>query len=201
MVVPRLPRVDVLHHLGACRGAVAPPELVAVGAVIGDEEEFSADGCQVGGIVVPRLVRVDVLHQLSAGRRPVASPELVAMGVVVGREVEFPVHYRQVVGAVGARGTRGLDDPGSGLGPVTPPQRVTATSGPVVGREVERPADVRQGVGVGAPRLVDVLHPGHRRGRPASVHEEEQGGGRDQTRAPSHPSPARLRLDHPRHRA
>ena len=83
-------RPDVLDQDGAGRGAVALPQLLAGGPVVGREEQRPAHGRQAGGIGAAReavgAARVDVLDQDGAGLGPVALPQLPAVASVSSAE-------------------------------------------------------------------------------------------------------------------
>ena len=78
---------EVLDQHGAPFRAVRLPQLVAVGAVGGAEEESRSDGGELVKVAVGRA-GADVLHQNGAAGGAVGSPELVAIGAVVGGKEE-----------------------------------------------------------------------------------------------------------------
>ena len=91
-------RVDVLDQDGAGGRAVALPKLIAVGAVVGREEERPAHVREIRGIEDAAAAGLDVLDHDGAGGRAVALPELLAVGAVIGREEERPADVRQICG-------------------------------------------------------------------------------------------------------
>ena len=92
---PCAARVDVLDQDGAGGGAVALPQLRAVSAVVGREEQRAVHVRQVSWGTSCRC-RIDVLDQDGAGGGAVALPQLVPCVAVVGREEQRAVHVRQV---------------------------------------------------------------------------------------------------------
>src|SRR5262249_1844411 len=84
-------RRQVTYQDGAGIGTVALPELIAIGSIVGSEEESSADvdhGRRGKVIGVDRAVaaRKDVLDDRRAVRRAVTLPQLATVDSVVGRE-------------------------------------------------------------------------------------------------------------------
>src|SRR5262249_59751804 len=141
-----------LVQAGARGGAVAPPELVAVHAVVGGEEQRVARGGQVVGIgavrrAVGAAAGTDVLDQDGAASGAVAPPELAAVGPVVGRKEKSITDRGQFAGIgalrISVRGARGdvLDQDGAGGGAVALPQLHAV--GSVVGGEEQRPGHAR----------------------------------------------------------
>src|SRR5262249_54833982 len=125
--------VEVVHDDRAGGGAVALPQLGAVGAVVGREIERAADRGQagrrrrVGNGRQPAGPRnragVDVGDQGGAGGGAVALPEFGAVNAVVGGEEEGAADGGQVrrVGR-GAAGVDVLDEDRAGGGAVGLPQ-------------------------------------------------------------------------------
>src|SRR5262245_30729160 len=70
---------DVFHHHGAGRGAVAFPQLPAVGVGVGGEEERAAGSGQVVGIESVRAWP-DGLDENRTGRRAVSLPDIKPAG-------------------------------------------------------------------------------------------------------------------------
>ena len=142
LLVPGAGRLDVLDQDGAGSRAVGGPQLRAVGAVVGGEEQLPAHGGEVvGGIaVVCGAARPDVLDQDRAGSRAVGGPQLRAVGAVVGGEEQLPAHGGEGAGTVasvpGAR-LDVLDQDGACLGAVGGPQLVPVDA---VGRGEEQPS-------------------------------------------------------------
>ena len=66
--------IDVIEEGGAVRGAIGPPELIAVRAVVGLEVEQPVEGRQLVRIRVVRA-RIYVLDQARAALRAVRPPE------------------------------------------------------------------------------------------------------------------------------
>src|SRR5262245_62104498 len=77
-------RVDVLDEGGAGCGAVALPQLVAVHAVIGREEQYAVYVREFGGVRADP-VRVDVLKEGGTGSGAVAPPQFGAVQDIVRR--------------------------------------------------------------------------------------------------------------------
>src|SRR6185503_5022380 len=77
--------VNVLDEDGAGGRAIAPPELIAVNAVVSREKQRPIHVRQVVGIGSQRT-RANVANSHGAGRRAVALPDLLAVNSVVGRE-------------------------------------------------------------------------------------------------------------------
>src|SRR5206468_103048 len=137
--------VDVLDQRGAGGGAVALPQLEAVGAVVGAEEQRAADGGQVRGEGTVGAA-VDVLEQHGAGGGAVALPQLDAVGAVAGGEEDDAADGGQVRGratrraAAGGAGVDVLDQHGAGRGAVALPELVAVDA--VVGGEDQRAVEV-----------------------------------------------------------
>src|SRR5262249_46070028 len=93
---------------GRARQREGLPELSAVGAVVGREEEGAADVGEVGGIAVARA-GPDVLDQARARAAAVGLPELAAVGALVGGEEQGAAEVGQVLRRAAARGVDVLD--------------------------------------------------------------------------------------------
>ena len=92
--------VDVLDQDRARLGAVRLPQLPAVGAVVGGEEQRAAHGGQVRtGRCRRRTSRVDVLDQDGARLGAVRLPQLPAVDAVVGGEEQRPPHIGEALRA------------------------------------------------------------------------------------------------------
>src|SRR5262249_17570177 len=123
--------VDVLDHDGAGRGAVAAPQLLAVGAVVQAEETFPVD--------VGEFVRVTgkVFDLDRAGRGAVALPQAVQ----VGSEEQGAVDVGQPAGdGAGCAGIDVGDKDGAGGGAVAFPQLPAV--GVVIAVKEQRPIHV-----------------------------------------------------------
>ena len=95
--------MDVLDQDGARPGAIGLPQLRAVGAVAGGEEQPSAHSGQGGGIAAV-VDWFDVLDQDGARPGAIGLPQLPAVGAVVGGEEQPSAHTGQGGGiAAGSR--------------------------------------------------------------------------------------------------
>ena len=94
--------VDVLDQLRPRSGAVGLPQLVAVRAVVGAEEELTGEGVELREPQGERIPTswVDELEHRRPCCRAIGPPELCAMGAIVGREIERAGR----VGEIGRRG-------------------------------------------------------------------------------------------------
>src|SRR5262249_9160114 len=137
-------------------GAVALPQLGAVAAFVGREEQRAAHVDQVGGFGAGGA-RSDVLDHDGAGGSSVRLPQLEAVAAVVGRGDQRAADDGRVVReaeavAVGVEGGCGarsdiLDEYGAGGGAVALPQLDAVAA--VVGLEEQGAADRGQVGGVG----------------------------------------------------
>ena len=138
-------------------GAIRPPKLLSVSAVVGDEEQRSPHIYQAGD-AVQVLAGIDVLDQHGPRLGAIRPPKLPTVGAVVGGEEQRAPHISQVVGPVlvGATGMNVLDQDRACPSAVRPPQLLTM--GAVVGDEEHGPPHIYQvaGVGVGVAGM-DVL--------------------------------------------
>ena len=69
------PRIEIRDHGGPGGGPVRGPELAAVGAVVGHEEELVADDRQGRRVGARAAGGVDLLEQDGPGRGPIALPQ------------------------------------------------------------------------------------------------------------------------------
>ncbi len=86
---------DVSDEDGARIGAIAPPHLEAVGAVVGDEVECSierGEASREAGLGAG----VDVPDHHRTRLSPVGPPQLVPVLGVLGAEVDDPVHVQEL---------------------------------------------------------------------------------------------------------
>ena len=95
--------IDVLYHDGACRRAVASPELPAMNSVARSEEECAVNVRQRGR-VRSRRTSIDVLHHDGSCRRAVTLPKLSSVDAVVGREKQRAVYVGEPLLGVDALG-------------------------------------------------------------------------------------------------
>jgi hypothetical protein len=114
-------RMNVSDHVGAGAGAVARPELDAVGPVAGCEIQCAPRfGQEVRG--AGSATRRNVLDQDRALARAVALPELSSARAVVGREEQRAPNGSQEVWEAGSRARVDvLDQGGAGGGAVALP--------------------------------------------------------------------------------
>ena len=100
----RMTAVMSLTRTVPAAGAIRLPQLPAVAAVVGGEEQRPPHiGQEVGG-VARRAAGMDVLDQHRARRGAVRLPQLPAVGTVVGGEEQRPAAQRSGTGAVVAVG-------------------------------------------------------------------------------------------------
>ena len=103
-------------------GAVALPQLEAVRAVVGREEQRAVDVGQKFGSALPAPGLMSLTRTVPAARA-VALPQLEAVGAVVGGEEQRAVDIGQVVGTESPGPRRDvLDQDGAGRGAVGFPQ-------------------------------------------------------------------------------
>src|SRR5262249_54728483 len=146
---------DIVDEGGAGGGAVALPQLDAVAAIVGIEEQGAADVRQTVGVGAGGAGK-DVIDQGSAGGGAVALPQLDAVAAVVGMKEQGVADVRQVgleVVRAGLQGTLGtgedvVDEDGAGRGAVALPQLVAVAA--VVRHEEQGAAHVRQVARIGA---------------------------------------------------
>ncbi len=86
--------MDVAHENRPGRGAVGGPQLAAMGAIPGEEEDPVAELPEDHGQGAAGS-RADVAHQGGSGGRAVGLPELDAMDAVVRGEEERAVECRE----------------------------------------------------------------------------------------------------------
>ena len=94
--------MNVRYHIGAGRGAITHPQLTAVDAVVGGEEQRPTDGDQVRRGRA-KTAGVDVLDEGRAGGRAIALPQLAAPEAA-GREEQGAADVDEV-GRARARGS------------------------------------------------------------------------------------------------
>ena len=111
---------DVAHQARAVFGAVARPQLGAVGAVVGAEEDAAVHRHEVVRIGADDA-GLDVAHLRRAGGRAVAAPQLDAGDDVVGRE-QHPVAERGQPEALLANAAEAVQQDGARCGAVGLPQ-------------------------------------------------------------------------------
>ncbi len=88
-------RMDILDEDRARLGAVRPPQLMAVGAVVGAEVERAVEDEEAPGDAALGA-GVDVLDHHGARLGAVRPPQLVAVLGVLGAEVDDPVHVQEL---------------------------------------------------------------------------------------------------------
>ena len=138
-VIARDTGIDVLDHRRACLGPVTPPQLPAVGSVIGIEVEGVAHDCKGGRSAILVSSQINERHEHHrACLGPVAPPQFLATAVI-RCEVDVAAHDCEMVWVTAAIPSRArvdvLDHHRACLGPVAPPQ--LRAVGSVVGWEKE----------------------------------------------------------------
>src|SRR3954471_4542395 len=101
--------VDVLDHGGAGSFAGGLPQLVAVGAVVGDEEHRAALVRDTGVLEGAGLAPRDVPDHGGARAAAARLPQLLAVHAVVGGEEQSPSDSGQGVGEGGVVDVTGSD--------------------------------------------------------------------------------------------
>ena len=87
--------VNVFEHDGSVGGSVGDPQLVAIGPIVGVEDEFLAQRSQISGVRTIRPL-VNVFQQDGAVGGSVGDPQFGAVGPVLGSEIELALENLEV---------------------------------------------------------------------------------------------------------